>query len=181
MKRLISLLLLICMTQFYIVGFSIENEPLLITKQDKILKSELKKEYSGIEYTIKNTSNNKLNIVNAQIVNGTSGNIAVNATDYSAGKSVGLMWAVMGPVGLFTLGIGWILGIVATPIILITGNQKLKKMKNESYIYTDTIPLGFIQPQESISVLTLVPFGVKAQMKLTVLDENTKQTKVINF
>lgn len=94
MKRLISLLLLICMTQFYIVGFSIENEPLLITKQDKILKSELKK---------------------------------------------------------------------------------------ENYIYTDTIPLGFIQPQESISVLTLVPFGVKAQMKLTVLDENTKQTKVINF
>ncbi len=181
MKKFVSTLILLSIIAFQPVCLAIENTPISITKEEKILKSKLKKYYAGYEYTITNTSSNRLNIVNAQIQNGTNGSIAYNTIDYSTGKAIGVFWAVMGPVGLFTLGIGWLAGIIGTPIVWICANHKDKKLRKESFVYTDTIPLGYIEPQENITVLTLIPLGAEPQVKITIYNDKSKDYQIINY
>ncbi len=107
MKKILSVLLLFVFMFIQMLCFAYEeNTPLLIVREQKVLKSALKKEYAGYEYTITNTTKYRLNIINAQIKNGTNGNIAYNLMDSNPGKSVGKYWAVMGPVGIVTFGVG---------------------------------------------------------------------------
>ncbi len=181
MKKILSTLILLSLIIIQPACMAVDISPLAITREQQALKSELKKHYSGYEYNITNTGDTRLNIVNAQIQNGTDGNVAYNVVDYSAGKSIGVLWAAMGPLGLFTLGIAWVVGAVATPIVWVCANHKDKKIRNESLSYDDNVPLGYIEPQENISVLTLIPLGTKPQLKITILDEKTKEYKTINY
>ena len=92
--------------------------------------------------------------------------------------AIGVTWAIAGPVGLFTLGIGWAVGLLATPIVWVVQNNKNKKTRTESMAYTNLVPIGVLNPAESIQVKTLVPIGSQPQLKITVMD-NKKDLHVI--
>ena len=84
--------------------------------------------------------------------------------------AMGVTWAIAGPVGLFTLGIGWIVGLLATPIVWVVQNNKNKKNRAEGMAYTNIVPVGVLNASESVSVKTLVPIGAQPQLKLTIMD-----------
>lgn len=134
-----------------------------------VLNSKLKKDFSGYEYIITNNFKEPINIVNAQIRNGIDGNLGYQKSE--AEGAIGVTWAIAGPVGLFTLGIGWIVGLIATPIVWVVQNNKNKKTKVESVAYTNIVPIGIINANESITVKTLVPIGSKPQLKLNIMDK----------
>lgn len=141
------------------------------------LNSRFKKFYSGYEYTITNNLNKPVNIINAQIKNGQDGNVAFQSSECEGG--IGTTWAIAGPVGLFTFGIGWAVGLVATPIVAVAQNKKNKKMQTEGLAYTNSVPLGVINAGESVTFKTLVPIGAQPQLKLTIMDEK-KNIETIN-
>jgi len=173
MKKILCLTILsgilFAQEAFAIVDYS----SLEVVSTPSTLSSRLRKEYTGYEYTITNNTPSKINIVNAQIINGQDGNLAYNHVEQSG--AIGVTWAIAGPVGLFTLGIGWIAGIIATPIVWIVQNNNNKKARVESTAYTNMLPIGYVGKGESITVRTLVPVGSKPQLKFTILDEKTKE------
>lgn len=174
MKKIFSLFLLCTFLFTSQASFAITDYSGLDIKiEPTILNSKLKKEFSGFEYTITNNLKNKINIVNAQILNGQDGNIAYKSVEGDG--AIGVTWAIAGPVGLFTLGIGWIAGIIATPIVWIVQNKSNNKAKTECTAYTNIVPVGYVGSGESITVKTLVPIGSKPQLKLNILDEKTKE------
>lgn len=169
MKKIIILFILVChiWTQNFVLA-ALDYTNLDIKVSQTILNSRLKKDFVGYEYTITNNLKEKLNIVNAQIINGQDGNTAYMKSEVEGG--MGVTWAIAGPVGLFTLGLGWVVGIIATPIVWVVQNNKNKKTRTESIAYTSIVPIGTINSTESVTVRTLVPIGAKPQLKLTIMD-----------
>ncbi len=169
MKKLISIFLILyfiglnqsCLAVIDVAQFDIQLSPV-------ILNSKLKKDFSGFEYTITNNFKEQINIVNAQIKNGYDGNIGYQKSE--AEGAIGLTWAIAGPVGLFTLGAGWVVGLIATPIVWVVQKNKNKKIQTEAISYTNIIPIGVLNPNESVSVKTLVPIGSQPQLKLNIMD-----------
>jgi hypothetical protein len=178
MKKIISLITLFCYFGIQNACFAIEYEMLDVQKISVPLNSRLKKDFAGYEYKITNNFNESINIVNAQINNGQDGNTAYMRSESEG--AIGITWAIAGPVGLFTFGIGWIAGIVATPIVWVVQNNKNKKARTESVAYNNTVPIGILNPSESLSVKTLVPIGSQPQLKLTIMD-NKKELHVITI
>lgn len=133
-----------------------------------VLTSKLKKDFTGYEYIITNIFKEKINVVNAQILNGQDGNTAYMKSESEG--AIAVTWAIAGLVGLFTLGIGWAVGLLATPIVWVVQNNKNKKTRTESMAYTNLVPIGVLNPAESIHVKTLVPIGSQPQLKITVMD-----------
>ena len=176
MKKIISLVLLVCYFSLQNACFAVDYSQLDVQKQMMVLTSRLKKDFAGYEYTITNNFNEKINIVNAQILNGQDGNTAYMKSEGEG--AIGVTWAIAGPVGLFTLGIGWAVGLLATPIVWVVQNNKNKKTRTESMAYTNLVPIGVLNPAESIQVKTLVPIGSQPQLKITVMD-NKKDLHVI--
>jgi hypothetical protein len=84
--------------------------------------------------------------------------------------AMAVTWAIAGPVGLFTLGIGWAVGLLATPVVWFVQNNQNKKTRTESIAYTNIVPIGNLNPAESIMVKSLVPIGSQPQLKLTIMD-----------
>ena len=169
MKTFITLLVLVCYLGVQNSVFAASDYSQLDVKVNQtVLNSRLKKDFVGYEYTITNNFKEKLNIVNAQIMNGNDGNTAYMKSEVEGG--IGVTWAIAGPVGLFTLGLGWVVGIIATPIVWVVQNNKNKKTRTESIAYTSIVPIGTINSTESVTVKTLVPIGAKPQLKLTIMD-----------
>lgn len=176
MKKILCMI--IASALFSMPCLAIEDSNLDVVQSQQVLSTQLKKYYSGYNYTITNNSNESINIVNAQIVNGNDGNIGYNTTMNNEPSAMGRTWAIAGPVGLFTLGIGWIAGLVATPIVAIVSGKNKRKTQTESFAYSNIVPVGVLNSGESISVNTLVPLGSKPQLKITIQDKN-KDLKVI--
>jgi hypothetical protein len=153
-------------------------EDLMISVNQIPLNSGLKKQYIGYKYDIQNVSGKDINIVNAQIDNGTNGAVAYNAIDNT--HPIATTWAICGPVGLFTFGIGWAAGLLATPAVWIVSEKGKGKAKTESNSYSNVVSLGSIKNGENTTVNTLVPIGTKPQIKLTVQKEGTKDLVMIN-
>lgn len=172
MKKIISSLLILLNISLPVFAIT---DKLSVTSNQSPLNSDLKKKYSAYEYTIVNNSPVQINVVNAQIVNGVDGNVAYNVAEQSVGSAVGVTWAIAGPIGLFTLGLGWIVGLIATPIVWVVYKNKDDKTRTESIAYTNMVPLGYISSGENVTVKTLVPVGSRPQLKLTIQDEKTKQ------
>ena len=90
-------------------------------------------------------------------------------------------WIIAGPVGLFTLGIGWAVGLLATPIVAIVSAKNKKKTQIESIPYSNLVALGELNSGDLTTVSTLVPIGCKPQLKLTIQDIKTRQLHAINY
>lgn len=161
--------------------FAIERTDIFVEQKQIALKSKLKKEYNAYEYKITNNSKSHINIVNAQVLNGIDGNVGYNNVESGGGKSVGILWAICGPVGLITFGIGWAVGLIGTPIAWAVGNSKDKKAKKESIPYNNAVPLGILNEAETLSYMTLVPLGATPQLKLSIYDEKTKNYQSFIF
>lgn len=86
--------------------FAFVNTDLDVTTTQVPLSTQLKKYYNGYEYRITNTSQVKVNIANAQIINGNDGSIAYTNTMNNEPSAMARTWIIAGPIGLFTLGIG---------------------------------------------------------------------------
>ena len=168
MKKVIGLLLIVCYLSLQNVVFAVDYTQLDVQNNMMILTSRLKKDFAGYEYIITNNFNEKINIVNAQILNGQDGNTAYKTSEGEG--AIGITWAIAGPVGLFTLGIGWVAGLIATPIVWAVQNNNNKKTRTESMPYTNIVPIGILNPTESVLVKTLVPLGSKPQIKITIMD-----------
>lgn len=176
MKKFVCLLIV---SQLIIVNPAYANTDLItIDMTQAPLSSKLKKEYQAYKYNIMNTSKQNINLVNAQIVNGQDGAVASSAMD--DGNGVGTLWAIAGPVGLFTFGIGWAVGLLATPVVLLTSKGKNKKARLEGQAYSNIVDLGWLGTGESIAVQTLVPIGAKPQLKLTFQDPNSKELLMVS-
>ena len=177
-KKLLALFLLMIYISVNQVCMAITSfEQLDIQKTQISLNSRLKKDFTGYEYIITNNLNHPINIVNVQIINGQDGSLAYQKSEAEGG--MGTTWAIAGPVGLFTLGIGWAVGLVATPIVWIVQKKKNKKIRNEGMAYTNIVPLGILNANESTFVKTLVPVGAQPQLKITITDIN-KNVYTIN-
>ena len=177
MKRFISLFLLVCFWSLQNSCFAVDYTQLDVSKNMMVLNSRLKKDFAGYEYIITNNFNEEINIVNAQIINGQDGNTAYMKSEGEG--AIGVTWAIAGPVGLFTLGIGWVVGIIATPIVWIVQNNKNKKTRTESMAYSNIVPIGTLNTAESIQVKTLVPIGSQPQLKLTIMDKKKNVHTVV--
>lgn len=158
--------------------FAAASDYLQINMNTVPLNSKLKKDYAGYKYEITNISSQNINLINAQITNGQDGAAASNAVD--DGNGVGTLWAVAGPVGLFTLGIGWLVGLVATPVVLLTSKGKNKKARKEGQAYSNIVDLGLLSSGDSTSVQTLIPIGAKPQLKVTFQEPGTKELLMLS-
>lgn len=176
MKKIISLLLLFCYLSIYNACYAADFSQLDVQKKVMVLTSRLKKDFAGYEYVITNNFNEKINIVNAQILNGQDGNTAYMKSEGEG--AIAVTWAIAGPVGLFTFGLGWAVGLLATPVVWIVQNNKNKKTRTESMAYTNIVPIGVLNSAESIQVKTLVPVGSQPQLKITIMDSK-KELHVI--
>lgn len=172
MKKVLSYVILSCFLLAQNAGFAIEESKLDLQLTPVILNSRLKKDFAGYKYVITNNSPKSINILNAQIINGEDGSTAYIKSEAEGG--IGVTWAIAGPVGLVTLGLGWVVGIIATPIVWAVQNSKNKKTRRESIAYTNMVPLGILNSTESLVIKTLVPIGAKPQLKLTIMDDKTK-------
>lgn len=106
-KKFIMLILTICYFALTQSAWAITNfEELDIQMNQVHLNSKLKKDFSGYEYVITNNLKAPINIVSAQIKNGYDGNMAYQKSETEG--AIGVTWAIAGPAGLFTFGIGWI-------------------------------------------------------------------------
>ena len=169
-NKIFATILLICYLCFANASSAIVNfEQLDVQLESVPLSSKLKKDFSGYEYVITNNFKEPINIVSAQIKNGQDGNVAYQKSE--AEGAIGVTWAIAGPVGLFTLGIGWAVGLIATPIVWVVQNNKNKKIRSESTAYTNIVPMGVLNSNETITVKTLVPIGSQPQIKLTIMDQ----------
>ena len=177
-KIIISILISILFANNFALA-AINEHDIEVTRENVVLNSKLKKKFVGYNYTIVNNTGKKINIVNAQIIKGNSGDLAYNEVEQGAGSSIGIVWAVAGPAGLFTLGIGWLAGIVATPIAWLVTNSSDKKAQRESVVYDNTVPIGYLNHTETLEVKTLVHKGATPQLKLTVMDIKTKELQTI--
>ena len=171
MKKIMCLLLVCLWGNLNCFGFTNSNLDIVVTQIP--LTSHLKKYYNGYQYKITNVSKNKYNILSAQIINGNDGNIAFATTKNNEPSAIARTWMIAGPAGLFSLGIGWVLGLIATPIVAITSNNNEKKVQIECLSYTNLIPLGIINTGEDVNINTLVPIGSKPQLKITIQDCQT--------
>ena len=177
-KRIIASFLTICYVGLTQVCMAITNFEQLDVQMTQVpLTSRLKKDFSGYEFVITNNFKEPINIVSAQIKNGQDGNMAYQKSE--AEGAMGVTWAIAGPVGLFTLGIGWAVGLIATPIVWVVQNNKNKKIRTEGMAYTNIVPMGILNANESASAKTLVPIGSVPQLKITVMD-NRKNIHTIN-
>ncbi|MEY3369826.1 MAG: hypothetical protein RLZZ361_496 [Cyanobacteriota bacterium] len=149
-----------------------------IDLQNIPLSSRLKGDYMGYKFTIMNRSNSTLEIVNAQVVNGQDGSMAARMV--ADGSGVGPMWAIMGPAGLFTFGIAWLVGLVATPILFVTDSGRNKKAKKEGQTFNNIVDLGPLLAGNTIELQTLVPIGAKPQLKLTYKLPNSSNLLMIS-
>lgn len=143
------------------------------------LSSKLKKDYNGYRYTVTNNSGENVNIVNAQVTNAVNGSIAYNAVN--DGHPIGTTWAICGPLGLITLGVAWIGGIIATPIVWVVSEGNNKKAQKESISYPNIINIGTVANGDVLTTEFLVPIGTKPQLKMTVQPEKTKELVNINL
>lgn len=179
MKKILSVLLSFAL--FTAPCFAFVSSDLKITSTQVPLSTQLKKYYTGHEYVIENKSNSTINVVNAQIVNGYDGNIAFTTTMNNEPSAMARTWIIAGPIGLFTLGIGWVLGLLATPVVAIVSSKNKKKTQTESIPYSNMVALGELNTGDSTTVSTLVPIGSKPQLKLTIQDVKTKQLHSVNY
>jgi hypothetical protein len=138
------------------------------------LKStKLRKYFRGYSFTVQNKATRPVHLINAQVKNGIDGSMAYALID--DGSGVGIWWAICGPVGLITFGIGWAVGLVGTPVYLIVNSVKKKKARVESLAYTSVVDLGVLNTGDTIEVKTLARLGTKPQLKLTMQDTDTKE------
>lgn len=173
MKKFLSILLVI--TFLTTPCFAFNKNDIDITLNQVPLTTQLAKYYNGYEYSLTNKSNTKINIINAQIINGHDGNFAYTNTMNNEPSAMARTWIIAGPVGLFTLGIGWIIGLLATPVVAVVSGKNKKKTQTESIAFSNLIQLNELNAGESTMVSTLVPIGSKPQLKLTIQDEKNKQ------
>ena len=179
MKKILCILLAFAL--FTAPCFAFTSNDLKITSSQRPLSTQLKKYYNGYEYVIENKSNSRINIVNAQIINGYDGNIAYTTTMNNEPSAMGRTWIIAGPVGLFTLGAGWVIGLLATPVVAIVSSKNKKKTQTESIPYSNMVTLGELNSGDSTIVSTLVPIGSKPQLKLTIQDMKTRQLHSVNY
>ena len=168
MKKILCFLLIISSLNMPCIAFVNSNLDVTVTQIP--LSTQLKKYYNAYEYKITNVSNTKFNIVNDQIINGNDGSIAFATTMNNEPSAMARTWLIAGPLGLVTLGAGWVIGLLATPFVAIVSSNNKKKTQTESITYTNLIPLGEINSGENINVNTLVLIGSKPQLKLTIQD-----------
>ena len=181
MKKILCLLL--SFTMFLAPCFAFDNKDLNVAVSNVPLTTQLSKYYQGYEYTLLNQSKtkSKINIVNAQIINGYDGNFAYTNTMNNEPSAMARTWIIAGPAGLFTLGIGWVVGLIATPIVAIVSNKNKKRTQIESLAYSNLIQLNELNYGESTHLSTLVPIGSKPQLKLTVQDEKTEKLHAVIY
>jgi len=173
MKKILSILLILSYTSLPIFAF--DKNDLDITLNQLPLTTQLSKYYNGYEYNLTNKSTRKISIVNAQIINGHDGNVAFINTMNNEPSAMARTWVIAGPVGLFTAGIGWVLGLIATPIVAIKSNKNKKKTQTESIAFSNLLQVSELNSGESTTINSLIPIGSKPQLKLTIQDEKTKQ------
>jgi len=189
MKRIVSYLLSLLVIMLFPITAKAAEIKGTVTKENFAnyvdvalthvpLSSKLRKQYQGYEYTITNNTGQSFNILNAQITNGTNGSVAYQAVD--DGHPIGITWAICGPVGLFTFGIGWAVGLVATPVVWIVSSSGKNRARVESMAYNNLVNLGQIASNESLQVKTLIPIGTTPQLKLTVQPQNFADIITIN-
>ena len=154
------------------------SDNLQVTLTQLPLSSKLKKDYNGYQYTITNSSSQNINLVNTQVINAVNGSIGYQTVN--DGHPIATTWAICGPVGLFTLGIGWAVGLVATPIVWIVSDSNSKKAQQESVSYPNIVNTGVINKGETITTNFLVPIGTKPQLKMTIQPEKTKDLIFVN-
>lgn len=159
---------------------AITSNDINIIKTQIPLSTQLKKYYNGFEYKITNNSKSKINIINAQVINGNDGSIAYTTTMNNEPSAMARTWIIAGPVGLVTLGIGWALGLLAMPIVAVVSSNNKRKTQNESISYTNMINLGILNCGESTNVKTLCPIGSTTQIKITIQDLKDNKLLTIN-
>ena len=175
MKKIIIIFLMLV---FQMPCLAINDSDIWINLSELTLNSKLKKEYSAYEYTITNNSNKNIKIVNAQIENA----VSVNAAQQKviAEHPIGTTWAIAGPVGLFTIGLGWVAGAVATPIVACVSNSDKKKVSREVASYTNIINPCYIGAAESLTVKVLVPKSLEPTLTMNITPEGSSETITIN-
>ncbi|MFM7390709.1 MAG: hypothetical protein ACKO34_08845 [Vampirovibrionales bacterium] len=177
-RSYVSLFLMLILVILPFKAFaSIENEITVQLSQVE-LQSKLKKEYSGYQYIIENKHAAPVMLLNGQVINAVNGNIAAQAV--TDGSPIGITWAIAGPVGLFTLGIGWIVGLLATPIVWAVSSSKSKKARRESTAYPNIVNTGILNTGDIITTKILVPIGTQPQLRLTFQNPKTKEVFSVN-
>lgn len=170
MKKFICILIVLILFTLPCLAYTNNDFEIIITQIP--LSTKLKKYYNGYEYKIVNVSQKNINITNAKIINGNDGNTAYRITMDNEPSALARTWIIAGPIGLFTLGAGWLLGLVATPIVAIVSNNNKNKTKTESISYTNLLNIGNLNPMESVTVNTLAPIGSKVQLTIQYYKNN---------
>lgn len=179
MKKFISVLIVVILLGSPCMAFNSRDLDVTVTQIP--LATQLKKYYNGYEYTLTNVSKTKINIANAQVVNGNDGSIAFTNTMNNEPSAMARTWMIAGPIGLVTLGIGWIAGLLATPFVAIVSSNNKKKTQSESLSYTNMVTLGYLNAGDATTVSTLVPIGSKPLLKLTVQDTKTGNLHSVSY
>ncbi len=176
-----SLLLMLSFSLFFnctpVFGLSSVEDNIIISNSQIPLESRLKEKFNGLKFTITNLNEKPVQLIKAEIQDAYSGGVALQ--DVDLGYGIGTTWMIAGPVGLYTLGLGWVVGIIATPIVYHKGKKEVKKTRSEAKLFSNKFTATVLQPGESISTNALLRSWDEPKVQIILKEENKE--KFVNF
>jgi hypothetical protein len=149
-----------------------------VTQTPEPLSGSLKNKYQAMRITVKNTQMMPLEVLSGEVVNGVDSQVAsreANANTQSRGAAR----------GIFSMGLGYIpyvgygSGAVSAAGNYADANQREADATSTSN-KTKVIPHAVLNPNEIVSIVSLVPKSQRAIVKLTFRDLRTNETFTIS-
>jgi DNA-directed RNA polymerase subunit H (RpoH/RPB5) len=139
------------------------------------LHSRLKKTYTGYKYVISNNSTDQLELLHAEVINGMNGQGAALGAQRSSAAAIGSVLGGGLVLGFVTLGITFLVSLVATPFIYAINHHGNTKTIEEGMGYSNQVPTGVMNTGDSLEFNTLAPISQTPQVKMTFRDLRTNE------
>jgi hypothetical protein len=149
-----------------------------VTQTPEPLSGSLKNKYQAMRITVKNTQMMPLEVLSGEVVNGVDSQVAsreANANSQSRGAAR----------NIFTMGLGYVpyagygSGAVSAAGNYADANQREADQASTSD-KTKVIPHAVLNPNEIVSIVSLVPKNQRAIVKLTFRDLRTNETFTVS-
>ncbi len=146
-----------------------------VVRNQMPLHSRLSKVYTGYQYTVTNKNPFEIDILSGQITDGINGQMGYLNVEKSSAAAIGATIGGGFVLGIVSLGITFLVALIATPFIYAGNHAANKKARNESLAYPNQVEIGMLNSGESININTLVPIGQNPKLKLTFREFKTKE------
>ncbi len=170
MKKIVSCVCLLVMSFYMILPvFALDEKSISINRTGVRLKSRIGTKYSGLQYKIKNNTNQKLNVERFIIDDAASGQAAYMDIKRNGWGAAGVTIVYGWNYALSTLGLALVGSFVAAPFFVVSsafGNFGAKREMER--MYSESPEGGYLKKHEEIKFKALVEKGKLPTVTLLV-------------